>query len=396
MITCRLTTPAAKRKLGAMEKHLSTALLLFTLVVCVCGHIPYYDMGACGSHNYEGEACEVRVKEPWVSQVFYERVGTETSILYTSDEDQIDYVQILIPSDQDRTMCRHVSVEIQKIDADKKTEVLYDLSVYDEKITDSMLEPFTQTAVSQIGSTWESGIVNGDTESKFYIIVNNTADKLYRHQTCHVAVVVGKEEQIPAWVLFEFPYITLKTWSWAWSSMQYSGLVGGYIFVAFLIAFVLTAIKGGKTYCVEFTARFMCHLSLGFYVAVLLARITSALMARRASGDGSAGSAGWVFLIVCIDVIYTLLIAVACFGEQAADLLQDGVNCCPTFCCGCNCCIRLLKKETPIKLVALFLLFIIGFFAFSPGFYIGPICMTIAIILSYMAVSYRESSYTKW
>lgn len=319
-------------------------LLLLFVVATANGHTPHFN----------SDNGLVTISHPHISQVYYEYVSTNKTITYVTKENEtISYAQVLVPTTQNNSKCLNTTFEI--IDTETNTTT-YSINLGTGEITESMFEAFTQSAIDRVGDTYEG------TRNVKLRLGNTGIDE------CRVGVVVGQEEELTAETLFAFPVITIKVWRWTWAPARYDALVGVFTMGALLYGALLAAVSGWNNLAGGF--------AVSFYTAVSLARMTSAIMATNATDQTS----GVVFLIIFIDMIVTTLVYCACYGRSISVFLKDGVACCPTICCSCSCCIRLLEAGRTPRLIAGVGLILISLFAFSPGFYVGPACLLVSLL----------------
>ena len=339
--------------------------LLFLFIAGVAAHEPRFYAGRCGSPT-----CMVQVSEPHISQVFFEDVRKNKVIAYEISEAVGSlFVEVYKPHGQDPSVCHGATLSI-----DIRNKPIHHIDLQSEKTT-SFMEPFTQIPLERIDEPYtnSSGF---DEDDELVIRVAGPTKNMH----CKIAVTIGKEERLTFHTLMYYPYISMRSWSWAWDSNTWTAIIFVTCFVSILIFMILFYDLKNTD---EFTySTLLAHLGFSFYLAVFVARMAFMIEARIRTGDASFTANGFAALVLLVDLLMVSFVALFVLQPWFGELAKSSTSCCTFLCCIPRCIYSCLERKTSCFAPALIVvLAFLSLLTFSSGFYLGPSFLVLAVLI---------------
>lgn len=370
-----------------MLKITPLLLLLALATQPAAAHEPRFYLA--GSEN-----TTVEIREPHISQAFYETLHRHQHVSYVfaeklmhTNEEATFLFELILPDSQSPALCAGVRVDVQVPGHPDHT---YTLDGLGQDYT-KLFEPFVQEPLVRVGEQLRyKGLF--DTKEGFLI----TAHGPTNHSACNLAIVVGNEERLSATTLVLYPYISFMVWGWLYVETEPFWLLF-LLLPACLALLMMLCIasddgdeserRAGWPYLLQLTG-------FSFFVGVWFTRIYAFARAGSYGAHPSASDVGWAIGIVLVDTFFVVVVGVNLFAER---FQNTAGMCLDTFCCTrwLSCTISCMKDAEEVRgLFVFYILLLLGaIFAFSPGFFIGPFLVLLGLALVHCPCEQRQACH---
>ena len=321
--------------------------LLIFLPLMVLGHEPSFFPSTCSPST----SCSQTVDDPGLSQVFYERIEGNSQYEYDltwpegSDDDFL--LEFYYPEKPDLVQCSHVQYVVR----DSEGVIVLQKGMHP---TGPLFhEGWTQMVMTR---DKQPSYVNSSVFLRQKTRITLLSDAF--EGSCRFALVLGKREELSVVTLLTYPYISVMTWIWGiWMWVGIAAAAGGGLLsIIFCALFYYARQKRHKGDAEGLCSwEFFWILGIFFYLLVLLTRTCLASYASIVTDKFE-----WPYVMIgSVEALFVLsLVFLYVF---ARDLRSRGV----------------LAGSLFIALASLF--------AFSPGFYLGPLCYVIYVIGAFLS-----------